>query len=701
MEEAAGAVLWLDAGAPPPPPPLPAGGGGGAAAFSGAPPRLPGVDALLLTSARPERVCALPLLLAALGTDVPVFASAPTKSLLRETLPRSRGLLGPPGAVWGDEEVRRALQRVSPLAPHAEAALMGGRLRLRAFPAGGPTLGAALFWAEGGGASVALAGDWGGLAAGGLPRANLPRLRPDVLIAEVPAGDSGLGGPGARVAGGEPSARCQGRVLAAVQRCVAGGGKALLVCPPAVQRLLLEALRGNLPPAVPVFVLPAAGPGRGPPGVGPQPLRARLFSRPWAGHDSGEAAGPVPGGEGGGGPAAGDSSEGSAGSGLPHWVGLPGVAEWDPRLADRPAPCVLFAEEAGLLVPPSPGGAGLGPAQATYQFWALSERNLAVASPVALALLRSSVSSVSQNGGRKGGIRTLPLDDDSGDGACDEGEGGGAQASHSSSLLSLSSWKRASSAALRLVRQCAPRRVALVGAEAVLRAPLVDDLKRGLEAGLGLPCSLVPRRGGPALVPVPAAQAFAEVPAWLLRRAFESQAQAPSPEGAGALPTAAVRATELELVFVREKGCPTRVVEEATVLTDVFGTLPHEVLFECDVPLSPGRGEEGDGAGAPPAGKRPRLDSTSCGPVTGEAAAAAAQRLTACVEAGSEGAPEGGKGSAAPTFSVQAIEVGVDEEGDASPRPTRLRCSWARQDHELVEGCLRSFEEDPATGGRA
>ena len=143
MEEAAGAVLWLDAGAPPPPPPLPAGGGGGAAAFSGAPPRLPGVDALLLTSARPERVCALPLLLAALGTDVPVFASAPTKSLLRETLPRSRGLLGPPGAVWGDEEVRRALQRVSPLAPHAEAALMGGRLRLRAFPAGGPTLGGA------------------------------------------------------------------------------------------------------------------------------------------------------------------------------------------------------------------------------------------------------------------------------------------------------------------------------------------------------------------------------------------------------------------------------------------------------------------------------------------------------------------------------------------------------------------------------
>ena len=296
-EEAAGAVLWLDAGAPP----LPAGGAGGGAAFSGAPPRIPGVDALLLTSARPERVCALPLLLAALSAEVPVFASAPTKSLLRETLPRSRGLLGPPGAAWGDEEVRRALQRVRPLAPHAEAALAGGRLRLRAFPAGGPTLGAALFWAEGGGASVALAGDWGALAAGGLPRARLPRLRPDVLVAEVPAGDAGLGGPGALVAGGEPSARCRGRVLAAVQRCVGGGGKALLMCPPAAQRLLLEALRASLPPAVPVFVLPAAGLGRGPPGAGPQPLRARLFSRPWAGRERGEAAGPGPGGAGGGG----------------------------------------------------------------------------------------------------------------------------------------------------------------------------------------------------------------------------------------------------------------------------------------------------------------------------------------------------------------------------------------------------------------
>ena len=233
-----------------------------------------------------------------------------------------------------------------------------------------------------------------------------------------------------------------------------------------------------------------------------------------------------------------------------------------------------------------------------------------------------------------------------------------------------------------------------------MRAPLVDDLRRGLEAGLGLPCSLVPRRGGPALVPVPAVPAFAEVPAGLLRRAFESQAQDPSPAGAGALPTAAVRATELELVFVREKDCPARVVEEAAVLTDVFGTLPHEVLFECDVPLSPGRGEE-DGAGAPPAGKRPRLDSTSCGPVTGEKAAAAARRLAACVGAGSEGAPAGGKCSAAPTFSVEAIEVGVDEEGDAPPRPPRLRCSWARQDHELVEGYLRRFEEDPAAGDKA
>ena len=701
-EEAAGAVLWLDAGAPP----LPAGGAGGGAAFSGAPPRIPGVDALLLTSARPERVCALPLLLAALSAEVPVFASAPTKSLLRETLPRSRGLLGPPGAAWGDEEVRRALQRVRPLAPHAEAALAGGRLRLRAFPAGGPTLGAALFWAEGGGASVALAGDWGALAAGGLPRARLPRLRPDVLVAEVPAGDAGLGGPGALVAGGEPSARCRGRVLAAVQRCVGGGGKALLMCPPAAQRLLLEALRASLPPAVPVFVLPAAGLGRGPPGAGPQPLRARLFSRPWAGRERGEAAGPGPGGAGGGGGggggAAGGSDEGTASSGVPHWVGLPGVAEWDPRLADRPAPCVLFAEEAGLLVPPGPGGAGLGPAQATYQSWAPSSRNLAVGFPAALALLRSGASSVSQNGGRGAGIRALPLDDDSGGGGCDEGEGGGgAPAAQSSSLLALSSWKRASGAALRLVRQCAPRRVALVGAETALRTPLVDDLRRGVEAGLGLPCSLVPRRGGPAVVPLPAAQASAEVPAGLLRGAFESQAQAAGPAGAGAWPTAAVRATELELVFVREKAPPARVVEEAAVLADVFGTLPHEVLFECDVPLPPGRGGEGDGEDAPPAGKRPRLGSASSGPVTGRAAPAAARRLAAFVEAGSQGAAVGGRGSAAPTFSVQAVEASADEGADAPPRPARLRCSWARQDHELVEGRLSRFGEGPTAGDEA
>ena len=134
-----------------------------------------------------------------------------------------------------------------------------------------------------------------------------------------------------------------------------------------------------------------------------------------------------------------------------------------------------------------------------------------------------------------------------------------------------------------------------MGAETALRTPLVDDLRRGVEAGLGLPCSLVPRRGGPAVVPLPAAQASAEVPAGLLRGAFESQAQAAGPAGAGAWPTAAVRATELELVFVREKAPPARVVEEAAVLADVFGTLPHEVLFECDVPLPPGRGGEGDG----------------------------------------------------------------------------------------------------------
>ena len=68
-------------------------------------------------------------------------------------------------------------------------------------------------------------------------------------------------------------------------------------------------------------------------------------------------------------------------------------------------------------------------------------------------------------------------------------------------------------------------------------------------------------------------------------------------------------------MFVREKAPPARVVEEAAVLADVFGTLPHEVLYECDVPLPPGRGGEGDGEDAPPAGKRPRLGSASSGPV--------------------------------------------------------------------------------------
>ena len=665
-------MLWVDAGAAPLPLPL----------------RSARVDAVLLTSARPERVCALPIVVASLGAGAAVLASAPTKSLLREVLPRSRGFLPgvPPGAVWGEEEVRRALQRVTPLAPHAETALLGGRLRVRAFPSGGPTLGASLFWVgEAGGASAVVAGEWGGLEARGLPRASLPRLRPDVLIAEAPAvGDAGLGGAGGRDSGGEPSARCRGLVLATVQRCcAAGGGKALLACPPAAQRGLLEALRGSLPLSVPVFVLPSEGPGRGPPGAGPQPLRSRLFSS-WVGNEGSaeESAPPGPGAAGGGG--------GSGKSGAPHWVGVPGVAEWDPRLAERPGPCVLFVEEAGLLAPPAtplpspqstpsaqgPGPAGLGPIHAAYHLWSPFQRNLVVGSPAALELLSSGAPSnlSGGGGGRKGGIQSLALD-------CD-GDGEGVEASDAADLFS---WKRSRGAALRLMQQVAPRRVALVGADSALRAPLLDELLREVKEGLSMPCDLVPRRGAPpstAVIPVPTVRSAIEVPNALLRRALESSR--------GAYP-APSRTTDLELVFVRDgEGSALQVFDEAAVPLDAFGVLPHEILFECEVKLKlklklklkvPAERARGDVEGGDRPAKRPRGAAPSPrAKESGGAAAAIALQLAA----GEGLAP--GSAAAAPTFSARVV---TEEEGEEGSK--RLRCTWALRDREFAEECLREL----------
>ena len=651
-----GALLWVDAGAAPAPVPVPLGSGAGSAR----------VDVVLLTSARPERVCALPIVVASLGAGAAVLASAPTKSLLREVLPRSRGLLpgAPPGAVWGEEEVRRALQRVTPLAPHAETALLEGRLRVRAFPSGGPTLGATLFWVgEAGGASVVVAGEWGGLETRGLPRASLPRLRPDVLVTEAPAvGDAGLGGAGGRDSGGEPSTRCRGLVLATVQRCcVAEGGKALLACPPSAQRGLLEALRGSLPPSVPVFVLPSEGPGRGPPGAGPQPLRSRLFSS-WVGNEgNAEEWAPVsPGTAGGGG--------GSAKSGAPHWVSVPGVAEWDPRLAERPGPCVLFVEEAGLLAPPatslpSPqsipstqglGPAGLGPIHAVYHLWSLSKRNLVVGSPAALDLLSSCAPTnlSGGGGGRKGGIQSLSLD-------CD-GDAEGVGASDAAGLFS---WNRSRGAALRLMRQVAPRRVALVGADSALRAPFLGELLREVEEGLGMPCDLVPRRGASpskVMIPVPTALSSVEVPNALLRRALESSC------GASPVPS---RTADLGLVFVRDgEGSDVQVFDEAAVPLDALGILPHEVLFECEVKV-PAKQAKGGVEGGDRHAKRPR----------GADAASALQ-----LAAGEGLAP--GSAVAAPTFSARVV---LEQEGEEGSK--RLRCTWALRDHEFAEDYLREL----------